>query len=59
MPIGKLTRLLIHNKIEFEFDWLDDEYYLVLVLGNVEHIIHPSDHTKIAQVWQEIHDYWI
>ena len=59
MPIGRLTRLLVRHKFEFEFEWLDGEYYLVIILGNVEHIVHPSDTDKIALLWEEIVNYWL
>lgn len=59
MAINRLVRLLVKNNFEFSFEWLDGEYYLVIILGNVEHIIHPSDYDRLAQLWDEIQTYWL
>lgn len=61
MTIKQLVKKLVRYKIEFSCEWDEEgyDYYLICVLGNVEHIIHHKDYDGLAQLWEEIVNYWI
>lgn len=61
MTIKRLIKLLMKHKIEFSFEWDDggENYYLDVILGNVEHLIDPKDNQKLEELWTEIETYWL
>lgn len=60
MTMKQLVRKLVKYHFEFSFEYdQDGEYYLCIILGNIEHIIHYQDTRKIALLWDEIKTYWL
>lgn len=61
MNIKRFIKNLLKYRIEFDCEWdtNGDYYYITLILGNIEYIIHENDTDMMKRVWNEICEYWI